>query len=49
MLGRMTNPFPKTEKRVKLDFQIWIKMNHMLTEFKALLAMVAERTLPRAG
>ena len=49
MLGCMTRPFTKTEERVKLDFQIWIKINYMYMEFKALLAMVAERTLLRAG
>ena len=49
MLGCMTSPFTKTEKRVKLDFQIWIKMDHLYMEFKALLAVVSERTLLRAG
>lgn len=49
MLGCMTSPFTKTEKRVKLDFQIWIKMDHLYMEFKALLAVVSERTLLRPG
>lgn len=49
MLGCMTSPFTKTEKTVKLDFQIWIKMDHLCMEFKALLAVVSERTLLRPG
>lgn len=48
MLGCMTSPFIKTEKRVKLDFQIWIKMDNSMW-FKAPLDIVAERTLLTAG
>ena len=34
----MTSPFTETEKKVRLDFQIWIEVDQMCMWFKALVA-----------